>query len=100
MGFLLKPFKKSFLCLFPEARKNTDSALKYIPVYNADGTGVNRYVDYTTRTFCISLTNIPSVNALSDVYMQVTPFGKMNRETKKQTPLRVSVFFVIPIILL
>ena len=55
--------------LFAEARKNTNNALKYIPVYNADGTGANKYVDYTTRTFCITLTNISSGNSLSDVYM-------------------------------
>ena len=58
--------------LFATARQvanNDGSAVKYIPVYNADGTGANRYVDYDTRTFCIALTNIESANALSDIYM-------------------------------
>ena len=55
--------------LFAEARKQTNSALKYVPVYNADGTGANKYVDYATKTFCVSLTNIASGNALSDIYM-------------------------------
>lgn len=48
---------------------NTGSAVKYVPVYNAGGTGANRYVDYATRTFCISLTNISSANALADIFM-------------------------------
>ncbi|MBO5279623.1 MAG: leucine-rich repeat protein, partial [Clostridia bacterium] len=55
--------------LFAQARKNTNSVVKYIPVYNADGSGANRYVDYESRTFCISLTHISSANALSDIYM-------------------------------
>ncbi len=54
--------------LFEAARKDPDGAVKYIPVYNADGTGVNRYVDYETKTFCVALTNVPSANALSDIY--------------------------------
>ena len=53
---------------------NTGSAVKYVPVYNLDcetgeNTGANRYVDYATRTFCISLTNISSANALADIFM-------------------------------
>ena len=55
--------------LFAEARKNTNKAIKYVPVYNADGTGANKYVDYATKTFCVSLTNIAPDNALSDIYM-------------------------------
>lgn len=62
--------------LFAAAREvedNTGSKVKYVPVYNDDGhggsNGVNRYVDYATRTFCISLTNISSANALADIYM-------------------------------
>ena len=58
--------------LFAAAREvedNTGSKVKYVPVYNEDGSGANRYVDVDSRTFCISLTNISSVNALSDIYM-------------------------------
>ncbi len=58
--------------LFAAARKvadSTQSAIKYIPVYNADGTGANRYVDYDKKQFCISFTNISSANALSDIYI-------------------------------
>ena len=58
--------------LFADARAvvdNEGSKVKYVPVYNVDGSGANRYVDVDSRTFCISLTNISTVNALSDIYM-------------------------------
>ncbi len=58
--------------LFEAARLVTDnegSKIKFVPVYKEDGTGVNRYVDYDSRTFCVALTGIPAENSLSDIYM-------------------------------
>ncbi len=57
--------------LFAAARAAGDDkgAVKFIPVYNADGTGKNRYLDYSAREFCVSLTNIPSDRSLADIYM-------------------------------
>lgn len=57
--------------LFVDARKVTDNTgpIKFITIYNADGSGENRYIDYDTRTFCISLINIESEHLQSDVYM-------------------------------
>ncbi len=46
-----------------------EGPIKYIPVYNSDGSGANRYVDRSTKTFCVSLVNIDSENVFSDIYM-------------------------------
>ena len=54
--------------LFNEAIKGERRDIKYVPVYNADGTGANRYTNYEKREFCVSLTNIASANSLTDVY--------------------------------
>ena len=55
--------------LFTVARAQTNKAVKYVPVYNSDGTGANKYVNYDTRTFCVSLVNFPTEFTNSDVYM-------------------------------
>ncbi len=69
---LIEDFGGDEDALFAAAREvtdNTQSAIKYIPVYNADGTGANRYVDIDKKQFCISLTSIAPENALSDIYL-------------------------------
>ncbi len=57
--------------LFEAARAQggTEGALKYVPVYNEDGTGLNRYTDYEAKTFCVSLTNISPEYSLFDIYV-------------------------------
>lgn len=40
-----------------------------IPIYCADGTGVNRYVDFSTKTFCVTITHIAEANYKSEIYM-------------------------------
>ncbi len=61
------------MALFEAARDaeagGEKSPLVYIPVYKADGSGENKYTDYSKRQFCVSLTNITPDNALSDIYM-------------------------------
>lgn len=40
-----------------------------VPIYALDGSGVNRYVDARTKTFCVTITHIPDFNYESDIYM-------------------------------
>ncbi len=40
-----------------------------VPIYALDGSGVNRYVDVRTKTFCVTITHIPDFNYKSDIYM-------------------------------
>ena len=40
-----------------------------VPIYAVDGSGVNRYVDVRTKTFCVTITHIPDFNYKSDIYM-------------------------------
>ena len=65
---LMQEFDGDENALFNEAIKGKREDIKYVPVYNADGTGANRYTNYENREFCVSLTNIASANSLTDVY--------------------------------
>ena len=65
---LMDEFSGDENALFNEAIKGERKDIKYVPVYNADGTGANRYTNYEKREFCVSLTNIASENSLTDIY--------------------------------
>ena len=52
---------------YDEIFASDNNKIKKIVIEKADGTGVNRYVDYEKRQFCIALTGIPDVNSMDDV---------------------------------
>lgn len=47
----------------------SESNIIRIPIFAANGSGVNRYVDVKTKTFCVTITHIPDFNYKSDIYM-------------------------------
>ncbi len=48
---------------------SSEKHIRRIPIYSVNGTGVNRYVDFDTKTFCVTVTHIPDYNYRSEIYM-------------------------------